>query len=242
VFLLACGAAALNQVEEAAIDARMSRTRGRPIPSGRISREWALFVVLLLVGAGATLLASVEGRRLEVLALGGLALVWYNGIYILLKRVTAFAVVPGSLVGAIPPAIGWAAAGGHPLDPRILEVAGFFFLWQIPHFWLLLFLFGRDYEEAGLPTLSGRVSPAQFGRITFAWIVAAAAAGIAVGVRARLAPPWILLVTVATLWLVLASVAVLRRPEDRAVARRLFLKINGYAFAVMLALSGDALA
>ena len=66
------------------------------------------------------------------------ALIWYNGIYTPLKRKTAFAVVPGSVIGAIPPMVGYVAAGGSALDPQILAFAFFMFMWQIPHFWLLI--------------------------------------------------------------------------------------------------------
>ncbi|MBD3293799.1 MAG: hypothetical protein GF393_12820, partial [Armatimonadia bacterium] len=120
VFLLACGSAALNQVQEARIDRRMARTRGRPVPSKRIPAEWALFAALALIGAGLYLLSSIRTHTLTLLVLAGLAVFWYNGVYILLKRITAFAVVPGALVGSIPPLIGWAAGGGMITDPAIL--------------------------------------------------------------------------------------------------------------------------
>jgi len=166
VFLLACGSAALNQVQEAKVDGLMSRTRSRPIPSGRISRDWALFLSLVFIGAGMYVLSCIETHTVTLLVLGGLAVVWYNGVYIALKRITAFAVIPGSLVGAIPPVIGWAAAGGVYDDPTILEVALFFFMWQIPHFWLLLLMFAEDYERAGLPSLTRVFSRDQIARVT----------------------------------------------------------------------------
>jgi protoheme IX farnesyltransferase len=69
-------------------------------------------------------------------------------VYTLLKRKTPFAIIPGSLVGAIPPAVGWVAAGGYLFDPQIIIISFFFFIWQIPHFWLLLLIFDKDYKQA----------------------------------------------------------------------------------------------
>jgi protoheme IX farnesyltransferase len=240
VFLLACGSATLNQVQEWRVDARMGRTRKRPIPSGRIRPEWALFIALALIGAGLYVLACIEHHTLVVLGLGALSVVWYNGVYLVLKRVTAFAVVPGSLVGAIPPMIGWCAGGGLPLDMRILEVAGFFFLWQIPHFWLLLQMYGGEYERAGLPSLTRLVSPAQLGRITLAWIIAVAATGIVLAVTQRFTVPWNLLALLASIWLVLSALGILRRWADRGAALALFLRVNLYALVYMILLSTHA--
>ena len=241
VFLLACGSAALNHVQEVRYDARMRRTRDRPIPSGRIARDWALFVALAFMGAGFTVLGSIERHTLTVLGLGALAVVWYNGVYLLLKRVTAFAVVPGALVGAIPPVIGWAAAGGVATDALILDVAFFFLLWQIPHFWLLLLLYGEDYEQAGFPTPRRYFHARNVGLVTFAWILALAATGLALAPRQGYRLPWNLLILVASIWLVFSSVPILRRSDDRKAVLSAFLRINLYAFVIMLILVAHAL-
>ena len=117
VFLVACGSAAINQIQEWRTDGRMPRTRKRPIPSGLISPAWALFIAFLFIGAGVNILALTEHHQLTVLALGGFSVLWYNGVYWALKRLTAFAVVPGALIGALPPMIGWCAAGGRSSTP-----------------------------------------------------------------------------------------------------------------------------
>ncbi|PJB00062.1 MAG: hypothetical protein CO128_01600 [Ignavibacteriales bacterium CG_4_9_14_3_um_filter_30_11] len=169
VLLLACGAAVINHIQERKTDKLMDRTKNRPLPSGKISFNEAVVIALILLVIGSLLISFTAG--LAALGLGLLNLVWYNVIYTPLKKKTAFAIIPGSLVGAIPPAIGWVAGGGSLTDPRIAFISFFFFIWQIPHFWLLLFIFGKDYEQAGFPTLTKIFSLNQLGRITFIWIL-----------------------------------------------------------------------
>jgi protoheme IX farnesyltransferase len=245
VFLLSSGSAALNEIQERRIDARMSRTRTRPLPAGHIQPSTALFISLLLILLGLYVLASIKRSIAELMFLSGLALFWYNGFYTYLKRVTAFAVVPGALIGAIAPVIGYAAAGGEPTDPLILLVAAFFFIWQIPHFWLLLLMFGEQYREAGLPTLTSVFARSQLLRITFMWILATAGAGLVFptlpGIGLRL--PWNLAIVIASFWLVAKAWRVLRPAtgiEDRSIYRRAFMQINIYALMVMVFLSLNA--
>lgn len=244
VFLLASGSSALNQVQEARTDGLMKRTRNRPIPSGRVDRTTAFFLAGMLVLAGMFCLASVAANRSAVIVLGAFALVWYNGVYTLLKRVTAFAVVPGALIGAIPPVIGYAAAGGEPTDPFILLVASFFFIWQVPHFWLLLLMWGDQYRDAGLPTLTGVFSRRQLQRITFMWILATATGGLCLPALAQdgMTLPWKVAMVLASVWLGMESTSLLKMRRERAsVFRRAFLQINLYAMMTALFLSLSAL-
>ena len=175
ILLQACGAAALNQVQDAKLDALMDRTADRPIPSGRISRTGAAVyaVALLLLG---TALLWLSGPVPALLGLS--AAVVYNGVYTPLKRVTPFVVLPGSLIGALPPVVGWTAAGGYLSDPTIHLVAFFFFIWQIPHFWLLLLFYSRDYVAGGLPSLFDRFDRRQIVKFTFLWIAAVCVAAL----------------------------------------------------------------
>lgn len=239
VFLLACGCAALNEVQEARLDAKMARTAGRPIPAGRIDPLAALFFAVTFILLGFYFLASIDRHLPAVLLLGLLAVVWYNGVYTYLKRRTPFAVLPGALVGAIPPIIGWAAAGGLPSDPAILLVACFFFIWQVPHFWLLMLMRADEYARAGLPTPATVFAPRQLSRITFIWILATAAAGLVLTLLIRLSLPWNVLIFAASIWLALQAVRILRtaQPPDR----RAFLQLIAYAAMVMLFLCLNAL-
>jgi protoheme IX farnesyltransferase len=173
VFLLAAGCSGLNQVQERDVDARMERTRRRPVASGRLSAKFGLACALSLTAGG---LALLTGAGETAFALGAFALLWYNGVYTPLKRLTPFAVLPGALCGALPPLIGWAAAGGDPSDFRIVLFAGLIFLWQIPHFWFFALKHREDFQRGGLPTVFTRFAPAQINRLALAWVFSLACA------------------------------------------------------------------
>jgi heme o synthase len=117
---------------------------------------------------------------LIALVLSWVTLFFYNLVYTPLKKVTAFAVIPGSMVGALPPVIGWTAAGGGLVSENILIVASFFFIGQIPHFWLLLLMFGDQYKLAGMPSLTDIFSEVQIKRITYTWILTTVASAFLV--------------------------------------------------------------
>ena len=179
ILLIGLSSAALNQIQDRELDFKMKRTKGRPLPSGRISIGFAWTFVLLYFFIGITILFFKTNVIAGVLGLS--AYVWYNGIYTYLKRISPIAVIPGSVIGGVPPAVGWAAAGGDILDPYILSICLFMIIWQIPHFWLLLFLYGNDYHNAGLPVLTKIISERSLQLWTFAGILLtiASAFGIA---------------------------------------------------------------
>jgi heme o synthase len=157
IFLLACGSSAINHYQEREQDAKMERTKDRPIPSGRISPAGALLFAFILSAAGSWLLYT--GSGMLAMQLGLLALIWYNVIYTPLKKKSAFAVVPGAVIGAIPPLVGWVAGGGSLADPRAMFMAFFFFIWQVPHFWLLMLKYGEEYTKAGFPSITRIYTP-----------------------------------------------------------------------------------
>jgi len=173
VFILAGGSSALNEVQESRFDSKMDRTKHRPIPSGELSSKNALFISVLFILAGDFILYTAFG--LVPAGLGLFNIIWYNLLYTNLKKVTPFAVVPGSLVGAVPVLIGWTAAGGYMLDSTIVFIAFFLFIWQIPHFWLLMVKYGKEYEHAGFPTINQSFSPDSLKKIIFSWVIATSA-------------------------------------------------------------------
>lgn len=176
VLLVAAGSSALNQIQESDMDRKMKRTRSRPLPSGRLSMMQAALFTVLLIAAGTTLLAIRNGTVPMTLAL--VTLMWYNGIYTPLKRFSPWAVIPGAVVGAIPPVIGWTAAGGWLFHHDAALIMFFFFTGQIPHFWLILLRHGDDYQKAGFPSISNTFSNSQIHRLTFSWTAATALTAI----------------------------------------------------------------
>jgi len=178
VFLMSCSSSVLNHWQERDIDAQMTRTKNRPIPSGRISANNAFLLALAFALIGSLILLLTSPWLAA--ALSWLTLFFYNGVYTPLKKVTAFAVIPGSMVGALPPMIGWVGAGGNPFSEMIMLVAAFFFIGQIPHFWLLLLMFGEQYQHAKLPSLNQIFDAAQIKRVTYAWIITTVASAFLV--------------------------------------------------------------
>lgn len=171
IWLLAAGCSALNQWQEQEQDARMQRTRLRPLPTGQLSPQAALVFAASCLFSGLLLLLLLPNGPAALL-LGGLAISWYNGIYTPLKRRTPFAALPGAVCGSLPPLIGWSAAGGSLLAPEILILAGTLFLWQIPHTWLLLCHYRTDLQNSGLPNLFERITTEKLLRINDCWLVA----------------------------------------------------------------------
>ncbi len=240
ILLLACGSAAINHYQERDTDALMERTKNRPLPTGKISPVNALEIAISLVIFGALILYIGSGWL--ALGLGLLNLLWYNGIYTPMKKRNPIAIVPGSLVGAIPPAVGWVAAGGSLLDPRIAILSFFFFIWQIPHFWLLLLVFDKDYEKAGFPTLTKIFSHDQLARITFIWLLATVVTCLLIPLFGIVKYPLINFGLLFTgLWLAWHGVKLLRSTKERVNFRFTFREINIFAVIVVILLSLDKL-
>ena len=240
VLLLAFGSAALNHYQEKDFDAKMERTRSRPIPSGRIGSSAVLIISFALIISGSVVL--IVFSNLLALLLGLLNLVWYNFIYTYLKRITPFAIVPGSLVGAIPPAIGWVAASGSITDPQILIISFFFFIWQIPHFWLLLLVLDKDYKRAGFPTLTEVFDRIQLSRITFVWITATAVTGLMIPLFGVVTDFWVnIALFLSGLLLTWKAFGLLAEKEDFSVFNHNFRYINYFALFVVFVVSFDKL-
>lgn len=230
VLFLAAGAAALNQYQERAFDKLMPRTRLRPLPTKRVKPEHALVFSLILACSGLLILLSLG--QVLVLTSGVFALAWYNGVYTHLKRVTAFAVVPGALTGMVPPFMGWAAAGGDPLHPEIMALCFFFFVWQVAHSWLLVLNYGDEYERAGLPCLKRLFATNQLLRITVVWMWAGAVACVILpfyGTFSRFLNYALLMTGV---WLSKGGLVLLREQAGRFDLA--FKKVNLFAVAVLV--------
>ena len=238
VFLLACGSCSLNQYQERDSDALMARTAGRPIPAGMVKPGHALCFSVALIGAGSLVLFFTDSLAAPLLGLG--AVLWYNGFYTWIKARTAFAAIPGALAGAIPPAIGWMAGGGSLGDPPLAVLCFFFFMWQVPHFFVHLLTFGTEYEAIGRPSLTAVFTESQLGRLTFQWLFAAAVSLQLIIVYGLIRSPFIrIALLAASIWLVGTGIHLLR--ERKPGYPNIFKKINYFMLAVMLLLFLDKL-
>jgi protoheme IX farnesyltransferase len=151
IALAASGCNAINQYVERDLDARMHRTRKRPIPSGRVSAQnafifsWGLFI------AGVAYLLAFSNPLTAVLVAS--TLISYIFIYTPLKRYTPYATLIGAVPGALPILAGWTAGGGA-LDVQGWTLFAILFLWQLPHFFALAWIYREDYRRGGFRILS----------------------------------------------------------------------------------------
>jgi len=151
VALVAAGTNAFNQVRERDVDARMRRTERRPLPSGRLTpRAAALFAGVISV-AGVLYLALAV--NLLTAGLAALTLASYVLLYTPLKRKTTLNTLIGAVPGALPIVGGWTAAGGA-IGPAVAALFWILFLWQLPHFLALAWIYREDYRRGGLAMLS----------------------------------------------------------------------------------------
>ena len=172
LYLLSSGSFALNQYQERHIDIHMPRTKGRPIPSGRMSPETALRIAIGLMTVGLILSFLVSYK---VALLGLFTAVLYNYFYTCLwKRYSPFAAVPGAIPGAMPFAIGYTASSGVVFDWTNLYFFLVMFFWQMPHFWALALRYRDDYAQGGIPVLPAARSLKEteyfVGLYTFAYL------------------------------------------------------------------------
>jgi protoheme IX farnesyltransferase len=148
--LVAGGAAVLNQVYERDTDALMRRTRGRPLPDGRVSPVDARIFGLVLALCGLVLLAVRTNLLAALLAVA--TLIVYLVVYTPMKRRSSLSTLVGAVPGALPPLIGWTASHGS-LSLGGAALFAIVFLWQIPHFMAIAWMYRADYAKAGFPML-----------------------------------------------------------------------------------------
>ncbi len=216
--LVAGGTSALNQVVERDLDSRMKRTARRPIPSGRLDVSAArVFAATLTVG-GVLYLAFLVNLLTAMFA--ALTVISYVFVYTPLKKVSSLSTLVGAVPGALPIVGGWTAAGA-PLGAAVWSLFWVLFLWQLPHFLALAWMYREDYAKAGLRMLSvGDESGITF-RQAMLYAVALLPTSLApyvLGVTGRLYFMGALLLSG---WYVYAGVRVARRPTNSNV-RRLF--------------------
>lgn len=220
---LAAGSAqTLNCIYDRDIDYAMERTRHRPLPSGKVQSRDALIFAIALGLLSFTLLAVFANLLSAVLAMSGI--VFYVGIYThLLKRHTAQNIVIGGAAGAVPALVGWAAVTGT-LSWAAWVIFGIVFLWTPPHFWALALMIRDDYAKVGvpmLPVVAGEVATTrQIWLYTLILIPSTFLLVYPLGVTSAV---------YGSIALILGSIfikkawALLQNPDDKQIARSLFL-------------------
>ncbi len=172
VFLLACGGASLNSYQERHHDRLMARTEKRPLVQSQLSNGHALLQSFLLISTGLISILLFFNIKVFGAALAGILI--YNGIYTRMKSWSLYAIIPGAVCGAIPPYIGWLAAGGagfsfHAALPILL-----LFFWQVPHVFLIVLNHKSDYSGGISPNILKLLSEDALRRISLPWITALA--------------------------------------------------------------------
>ncbi|MDP4679354.1 MAG: heme o synthase [Cyclobacteriaceae bacterium] len=151
--ILVSGASiAINQVIEVQYDAVMKRTKGRPLPTGRLTSNEAITFASLCFLTGLIILYFTT--NIQTVVLSFISMILYSFVYTPLKRVGPIAVFVGAIPGALPPLLGWVAATGS-ISYEALIIFGIQFIWQFPHFWAIAWVSDEDYKKAGFKLLPG---------------------------------------------------------------------------------------
>jgi protoheme IX farnesyltransferase len=224
-------AGALNMWWDADIDAVMRRTRGRPVPAGRVTADEALAIGLALSGIAVVML----GLASNLVAAGLLAftIFFYVVIYTMwLKRWTPQNIVIGGAAGAFPPMIGWAAVTGGISLESVLMFA-LIFMWTPPHFWALALFMKSDYDDAGVPMLTVTHGRAATRQHVLAYSVALAALAVGIAFTSIGGPVYLAVSLAMNLWLLKGAIAIVRRDETMAEADRYRVEKKFFGFSLL---------
>lgn len=235
-YLAAGGAGAINHYFDRAVDARMARTRGRPLVSGRIAPRHGLVFGLALGLAAFVQLALTVNLLAAALAMAGL--VGYAFVYTLwLKPLTPQNIVIGGAAGAVPPLVGWAAATGGLAAEAFYPFAIVFF-WTPPHFWALALLIKDEYARTGVPMLPVVRGEAETRRQIVVYSLVLLAVSVLPVIGGLFGAPY--LAAALILGGVLCSLALrLRAAPSRAAALRLYLYSLAYLALLFAAMAAD---
>ncbi len=225
VLLVALGVSAVNEVQEHKEDAKMERTKHRPIASGKWSPRTGLAIAGVLIVSSLILIYNLLGFAGLNLIL--FSFIWYNGFYTPLKKKSALAVVPGALLGVVPPAIGWLTAGHSLWEHEFYALGLFYFIWQIPHFWLLVMFHHGEYKGAGYPTALRLFGRNSLQRLTFIWMLFTIQAGVYMaGVFVISNSVIIALLVLAAVLCFVSSLQLLKKKFELTDARKVFMQFN----------------
>jgi protoheme IX farnesyltransferase len=238
VLLVAMGVSTLNQFQEYKEDALMERTKHRPVASGKWSPRTAVIIAAILILSSLALIYNLLGFIGVDLFL--FSFLWYNFFYTPLKKKSALAVVPGAILGVIPPAIGWLVAGGSLAQPEFFALGLFYFIWQIPHFWLLVMLHYGDYAGAGYPTAMRLFGKLSLQRLTYYWLMLTIMTGCFMVTIFQPASTVIIGILILTAILAfISSLQLLKKDFELKDARKVFWQINLAFLGTVILISID---
>lgn len=235
ITLVATASSALNQYLERHTDALMNRTADRPIPSGRLSAIEVLCFGLVCGTVGAGWLAMFVNPTTSLLTL--LTLVLYVGVYTPLKSRSHVCTAIGAIPGALPPVLGWTAAGA-PLDARAVALFGILFLWQFPHFLAIAYLHQEDYHRANLRMLPGNNVPRVVGWMAICYALLLLPVSLMPSAVALAGSGYAAAAVVLGLGYLVASIRFMRH-ESAKTARGLILTSLVYLPVLLLVLTWD---
>jgi heme o synthase len=235
-YLAAGGAGAINHYLDREVDARMARTRRRPLVSGRIEPWHGLaFGIALGIAAVAQLSLTVNGLAAALAAAGLLGYVFVYTLW--LKPRTPQNIVLGGAAGAVPPLVGWAAAtGGLSLDA--LWLFAIVFLWTPPHFWALSLLIKDDYARTGVPMLPVVRGEQATRRQILAYSLLLVALTALPAASGLFGVPYLVAALALGAGFIALAALLVRRPS-RAAARRLYLSSLLYLALLFVAMAAD---
>jgi protoheme IX farnesyltransferase len=235
--LVAAGASAMNQFLERHHDARMRRTENRPLPAGRLQPAEA-FILAAALGICGVLYLAFTLRQPWAALIAGFTYVSYAFVYTPLKRLTTWNTLCGAVPGALPPIIGWAGVRGS-LDAEAASLFLIIFLWQLPHFFAIAWIYRAEYAGAGFRMLpiddrTGRRTAANM----ICYCLALLAAGVAPAVVGRAGPLFVAGALILGLFFFATTIGFARNPSE-ARARRVLRASLVYLPAVLALLLVD---
>ena len=237
ILFLALGSSALNQIQEQKFDSLMVRTQNRPLPSGRYSQKKAFLISTALIFASFIFLYISMGLLGIYFTVA--TLIIYNLIYTYLKPITHWALILGSFLGVVSPTIGWLVANEldlHSLyDLRFMYIFILFFVWQVPHFWLLMLMNGDDYKNANFVTLKDKIGLNGMMRTIAIWNIICVLNGVAVILASQVSNTLWIITLVISAYLFYSSVVLFITQEPKGKFFKIkFMELNTYILLIMI--------